>query len=108
MRKLSPSQVSLASGRARALGDPTRLRILESLARGEQSVGHIATTTRTLQSTVSKHLRVLFQAGLVDRRREANTVFYWVADPRLLAYVRYLGVQQLSSTSGRQTRRPRV
>lgn len=99
MKALSADQVRLISGRARALGDPTRLRILDSLARAEQPVGQIAAATATQQSTASKHLQVLFHAGLVNRRREASTVFYSLAGEGLLDCVRFLGRRQLSGSS---------
>jgi predicted transcriptional regulator len=75
---LSPEQVELVAARARALGDPTRLRILESLSRGEQAVGRIALAIGTPQPAVSKHLQVLFHAGLVERRRRpASSSTHW-------------------------------
>ena len=95
MRGLSDEQVGLAAARARALGEPKRLRILESLSRGEQPVGQIAVATGTQQSTVSKHLQVLYQAGLVDRRREASTVLYSLADDGILEWLRVFGARQV-------------
>ena len=47
----------------KAIGDATRVRILSVLVRGEQAVGEVAQTLATQQSTVSKHLQVLFNAG---------------------------------------------
>lgn len=96
MKTLSDEQVSVIAARSRALGDPTRLRILEVLARGEQPVGQLAAALDTMQSTVSKHLQVLFQAGLVQRRREASAVIYSLSDAGLLAWLRYLGAKHLS------------
>src|SRR3954466_3626741 len=99
MKRLSEEHVSLIAGRARALGEPIRVRILEALARGEQAVGQLATTLAMQQSTASKHLQVLFHAGLVHRRREASTVIYSLADPELLAWCRYLSHRQLTGAS---------
>jgi ArsR family transcriptional regulator len=76
MKALSHDHVMRVVSRARALGDPTRVRIVELLARSEQPVGHIAQSLSTQQSTVSKHLQVLHNAGLVQRRREASAVIY--------------------------------
>jgi len=95
MRKLSDEQVTRIATRARALGDPTRVRILDVLARGEQPVGHVAGAIGSQPSTVSKHLQVLFQAGLVERRREASAVIYWLASRDLRAWIRYLSARQL-------------
>jgi DNA-binding transcriptional ArsR family regulator len=91
MNRLTGEQIDLVTTRARALGDATRVRILLALGRGEKAVGQIADLTRTRQSTVSKHLQVLFHAGLVQRRRSAATVYYWLGSPHLLDWLRDLG-----------------
>jgi DNA-binding transcriptional ArsR family regulator len=49
-----------------ALGDPTRRRIVEMLAGGARSVGQIAAELPISRPAVSRHLRVLREAGLVD------------------------------------------
>ena len=69
---------------ARALGDPKRLCVLESLAAGEASVGELATRVACQVPNMSQHLAVLRQAGLVATRREGNTVLYRLSDPRVL------------------------
>ena len=101
MKRLSEEQVALVARRARALGDPTRVRILDLLARAEQPVGQIAATLDTQPSTVSKHLQVLFHAGLVQRRRSASAVIYSLAEPDLVEWCRYLGAPHLVSRSTR-------
>jgi DNA-binding transcriptional ArsR family regulator len=100
MRRLTDQQVDAISARSRALGEPTRVRILEVLAQGEQPVGVIAAAVDSLQSTVSKHLQVLFHAGLVERRRSASAVIYSIADPELLEWCRYLGSHRLAGHAG--------
>lgn len=95
-RLLSDEQVSVVARRARALGDATRVRILDVLGRSEQHVGQIASTLHVQPSSVSKHLQVLFHAGLVQRRREASSVIYSVAQENLLDWCRYLGSASLS------------
>jgi DNA-binding transcriptional ArsR family regulator len=99
MRNLSDDQVALVAGRSRALGDATRVRILAMLSRGEQSVGQLAEALGTQQSTISKHLQVLFHAALVHRRREASTVFYAAASPDLMAWLRLLASRHLQHTA---------
>jgi DNA-binding transcriptional ArsR family regulator len=100
MRRFSDQQIDTIAARGRAPGDPTRVRILEVLAQAEQPVGVIATAVDSLQSTVSKHLQVLFHAGLVDRRREASAVIYSIADPEILEWCRYLGSAHLAGHAG--------
>lgn len=53
-----------------ALADPTRRRILERLKRGEATVQELADPLPISQPAVSKHLKVLEEAGLVDRRND--------------------------------------
>jgi DNA-binding transcriptional ArsR family regulator len=69
---------------ARALGDPKRLCVLESLAGGEASVGELAGRVACQVPNMSQHLSVLRSAGLVTARREGSTVFYRLSDPRIL------------------------
>jgi DNA-binding transcriptional ArsR family regulator len=90
MKTSSDANEQIIANRARALGDPTRVRILSVLARGEQAVGQIAEAAATRQSTASKHLQVLFHAGLVQRRRDASAVFYSVTSSEVMQVCRLL------------------
>jgi len=65
----------------RLLGDASRLAILRALMDGEKSVGRVVEETGRGQANVSKHLKLLFEAGLVARRKEGLQVFYRVDDP---------------------------
>ncbi|MBX9454573.1 MAG: metalloregulator ArsR/SmtB family transcription factor [Rhizobium sp.] len=55
-----------------ALGDPTRLAIIQRLAGGEASVQELAEPFAISGPAISRHLKVLEQAGLISRRREAQ------------------------------------
>lgn len=55
-----------------ALADPTRRAILARLSRGEASVTELATPFEISQPAISKHLRVLERAGLIERGRQAQ------------------------------------
>jgi len=55
-----------------ALSDPTRRAILSRLARGEASVAELSAPFDLSQPTISKHLKVLEQAGLIEGGREAQ------------------------------------
>ena len=72
----------------RGLGETTRLRILQLLADGEHSVGELVRLTGERQPKVSNHLACLRWCGFVDSRREHRTVFYRVADERVLEIIR--------------------
>lgn len=58
------------------LGEPRRVAILELLRGGERPVGDIADGLRLSQPSVSKHLRVLKDAGLVEARADAQRRLY--------------------------------
>lgn len=98
MKLPSQEHIGVVANRARALGDATRVKILYVLARGEQPVGSIASTIEAQQSTVSKHLQVLFHAGLVARRRVASAVIYSLASHDLVTWCDYLGQRELSGS----------
>ena len=55
-----------------ALADPTRRGMLSQLAAGEKSVGELAAPFRLSQPAVSKHLKVLEDAGLIEHSRDAQ------------------------------------
>jgi ArsR family transcriptional regulator len=74
----------------RALADPKRLCVLESLSDGELSVRDLATRVSCQVPNMSQHLAVLRSAGLVTTRREGSTVFYRLADPRVLEAYRLI------------------
>ncbi|NCC24836.1 MAG: methyltransferase domain-containing protein [Deltaproteobacteria bacterium] len=64
---------------AKALGDETRVRLLGLLARHELNVGEIVQVMECSQPRVSRHLKILAGAGLVDWRKDGQWVFYRVA-----------------------------
>ena len=74
----------------RALADPKRLCVLESLAGGELSVSDLSTTVGCQVPNMSQHLAVLRSAGLVATRREGSTVYYRLTDPRVLEAYRLI------------------
>ena len=71
------------AARFRALGDPTRLNILERLFRSPASVGEVLEHVGGTQANVSKHLGVLRAQGLVGRQKQGNRTVYSIADPSL-------------------------
>jgi DNA-binding transcriptional ArsR family regulator len=71
--------------RFRVLGDATRLSIIRILLdEGELNVGEIVERLDTSQANVSKHLRVLHDAGIVARRPDGTAAYFSVADPSLM------------------------
>ncbi|BEP15679.1 hypothetical protein acdb102_39900 [Acidothermaceae bacterium B102] len=67
----------------KALADPTRRQILQELQSGELNAGEIAALFPISGPSVSRHLAVLRQAGLVTERREANRIYYALVPERL-------------------------
>jgi len=65
------------------LANPHRLRILCELQRGERSVTQMETVVGLSQSALSQHLAKLRGAEIVTTRREAQTIYYSVADERV-------------------------
>jgi len=58
------------------LADPTRRRIVEALLHGEQQVGELVAVAGVHQSGVSRHLRILLEAGFVTSRADAQRRYY--------------------------------
>jgi len=71
----------------RALGNERRLMILCQLADGELSVGDLSPLVGLSQSALSQHLAVLREEGVVATRREAQKVWYRIADPAAVKVV---------------------
>jgi DNA-binding transcriptional ArsR family regulator len=69
-----------ASDRLQALAQPTRLRLVELLSRGEGTPQELSDALGLTQQNVSKHLLTLHRAGLASRRREGANVFYALHD----------------------------
>lgn len=71
----------------RALGDGTRLRLLEFLLNSEHTVTECVARVGLSQGRVSIHLSCLADCGYVQVRREGRRAFYRVADPRVAQLV---------------------
>jgi len=77
---LPPPLVDHIAHRFRVLGEPMRIRLLDRLRDDEASVQDLTDALGTTQQNVSKHLGMLYAAGLVSRRRDGTRVLYAVAD----------------------------
>ncbi|MCT7956064.1 ArsR/SmtB family transcription factor [Laspinema palackyanum] len=63
------------------LSEPMRLKLLNLLRNGEKCVQELVDATSTSQANVSKHLKVMLQAGILSRRTEGTSAYYRVEDP---------------------------
>ena len=80
---LSPEALEIVAQRFRALGDATRLALLQALFEQERTVQDLGAVTGTSQANASKHLALLLERGLVARRRAGPFVHYRIADATL-------------------------
>ena len=89
-----------------ALGDPTRVRILDALSHGELCVCDLAAVLRLSQSAVSHQLRLLRGLRLVRPRRDGRVVFYSLDDQHIMSIFNQTlqHVQESSAASSRPAR----
>ena len=78
---ISDGVVELVAQRFRVMGEPMRIKLLDSLRQGDKTVGELVEATGANQQNVSKHLGVLHQAGIVKRAKEGTRTRYSIADP---------------------------
>ncbi len=77
--KLTDAMIDRVARRFRAMGEPQRLRILQLLEEGPRTVGEVVAGLKGNQPNISRHLQALYEAGLVRRRRERNSIYYAIA-----------------------------
>ncbi len=82
-----------------ALSDPTRLELLEYLSGGERCVCEILPAFSRSQSTLSKHLNILFEADILDRRIDGKKTLYSIKDPQVFELVRLVDQMALKQIS---------
>ncbi len=85
LEKMDAEQLALGF---KAIADPGRLRLLNFIAAqpsGEACVCHLMKPLDVKQPTVSHHLKVLYEAGLVERERRGTWVYYRIVSERLTA-----------------------
>jgi ArsR family transcriptional regulator len=80
-RAIPDDLLELMAEKFHMLADPTRLSILRALMESERSVGQVVSETIRGQANVSKHDKLMADAGLVRRRKEGLQVYYRLDDP---------------------------
>ncbi len=83
----SDRDIERASRSLKAMSHPLRLKILCTLGEDEVSVHDIVSRVGSSQSNISQHLAILRDKGILDARKEANRVYYRVADSRTLQLI---------------------
>src|SRR6187401_1587790 len=82
---VAPDAVQGLADTFNALGDPTRVRILDALSHGELCVCDLAAVLKLSQSAVSHQLRLLRGLRLVRPRRDGRVVFYSLDDQHIMS-----------------------
>lgn len=75
------------------LSEPARLKILHSICTEERCVNSIIAMTGLAQANVSRHLGLMYQVGMLSRRRQGNQVFYSVADQMFVELCRIVSAR---------------
>jgi len=82
-----------------ALSDPIRLELLEFLANGERCVCEILPAFQRSQSTISKHLNILYEAGILERKIDGKRTVYLITDPQVFDIIRLVDSLALKQVS---------
>ena len=85
---LQPDTVGALADIFKVLGDPTRVRILDVLSRGEQCVCHLAGLLGMTESAISHQLRLLRTTRIVRARRDGRQIYYSLDDKHVLTLFR--------------------
>lgn len=77
------------------LSEPTRLKILYALCQGEQPVGAIVKEIEANQANVSRQLNMLYQAKILQRRKDGAQVYYRIEDQNAIQLCRVVCAQMV-------------
>ena len=92
--ELEPDQVfEQAAELFRVMSAPMRLKIISSLCHSEKNVGELLSEISTTQPNMSQHLNTLYQAGVLDKRRDGVQIYYRIVDERAAKMCRAVCMQ---------------
>ncbi|QIL72537.1 helix-turn-helix transcriptional regulator [Diaphorobacter sp. HDW4B] len=77
----------------RAMAAPMRLRIISALCNGEKNVSELLSSIDTTQPNMSQHLNTLYQAGILGRRREGVSIYYFITNEKVVQMCRSVCLQ---------------
>jgi len=83
-KPLTVEELGRLAGRFKLLGEPMRLKILQSVCHGPLMVSDIVKATGSTQANVSKHLALLAAGGILERKKDGQCVYYGVQDELVL------------------------
>src|ERR1035441_7185435 len=93
LQPLSEDELSHLAGRFKLLGEPMRLKILQSVCHEPRTVNEIVEATGSTQANVSKHLALLAAGGILGRKKEGQCVYYGLKDKLVLRVCGLVGGQ---------------
>ncbi len=82
--KFNEQQITLVTELLKSMSHPIRMKILCLLMEGEKNVGQIEHEFGSTISNISQHLTVLRKARIIDRRKEANFMYYHLKDQNII------------------------
>jgi len=96
------TQSETVAGYLKVMANPNRLLILCELSQGERSVSALEAAVGLAQSALSQHLAKLRACGIVATRRDAQTIYYRLEDPRAISLMATLYDQFCAPTAGKR------
>ncbi|KXB05358.1 hypothetical protein AKJ50_01150 [candidate division MSBL1 archaeon SCGC-AAA382A13] len=79
----------------KALGNETRLKIVKYLLENERCACEFESMVNRDQTTISRHLKILTEAGILEKEREGKNVIYKIEDGDLKNTLRELGIDEI-------------
>jgi len=77
---MTHDELTQIAGRFKVLGEPMRLKILQAVCQQPRTVNDIVAATGSTQANVSKHLALLAAAGVLEREKDGQCVYYGIKD----------------------------
>ncbi|MEM2917968.1 MAG: metalloregulator ArsR/SmtB family transcription factor [Candidatus Altiarchaeota archaeon] len=81
----------------KALSDETRMKIVQCLLDGEQCACAVVPFIGKAQPTVSQHLKILEEAGILESRREGVNIWYKMKSKEAMQIMKILGIQKIEN-----------
>lgn len=88
---MDANQCEMISGLLKTMSHPIRLKILCLLRDKELTVGEIVDEVKTTNANISQHLTILRNQGVVAYRKDANFIYNWISDERVLELMTSMG-----------------
>jgi ArsR family transcriptional regulator len=97
---LTEAELGHLAGRFRLLGEPVRLKILQAVCHEPHTVTDIVQAAGSTQANISKHLALLAAAGILERRKSGQCVYYGVKDKLMVRLCELVRAQLAAGTTG--------